>query len=731
MNDDDGLYLVHISIHGLIRGENIELGRDADTGGQIKYVVELARALAGHDQVKEVELFTRKVEDRRVDAIYSQDTEDLCPGARVVRLPCGPRRYLRKERLWPHLQAYVDACLQYFRRCGRVPDLIHGHYADAGWVAAQLGRLLEVPVVFTGHSLGRVKLQRMVEQGQNRDRIWERYQFEHRIDGEESALETADFVIASTMQEIEEQYQIYEQYVPERMEVIPPGVDLSRFSPPQAGDPLPPIAANVDCFLCDPEKPMILTIARPDERKNLPALVDAFGRHPQLREQANLVLVLGNREDLRKLPRASQRVLYEVMLRIDQYDLYGSVAYPKRHAASDVPDLYRLAAQRKGVFVNPALTEPFGLTLIEAAASGLPMIATHDGGPRDILRNCQNGLLVDPLDTAAIGTVLHQAVSDPQQWQTWAEQGLAGVHRCYSWAPHVEAYLERFHKTMRTHPDDYTGVELVSERVKGRLATADRMLISDIDYTLTGDNDALANLAERIRSQRKMLFGVATGRHFVSAMEAMEEYKLPQPDITITSVGTEIRYGPQLAIDRSWERHIGFQWHRARITDCMELFAPLGLELQPEENQFPHKISYVLPDPLPPELDPRKLQAHVRRCGLRAKLIFSHDAYLDIIPIRASKGLAVRWLAFRWGLPADRILVAGDSGNDEEMLAGHTLGIVVGNYSPELEGLRGRDRIYFAEGNHAAGISEGIDYYDFFGAIRLPQPEEDAEDERV
>ena len=50
------------------------------------------------------------------------------------------------------------------------------------------------------------------------------------------------------------------------------------------------------------------------------------------------------------------------------------------------------------MFVNPALTEPFGLTLIEAAASGLPVVATNDGGPQDILRLCGNGVLVDPLD---------------------------------------------------------------------------------------------------------------------------------------------------------------------------------------------------------------------------------------------------------------------------------------------------------------------------------------------
>ena len=67
-----------------------------------------------------------------------------------------------------------------------------------------------------------------------------------------------------------------------------------------------------------------------------------------------------------------------------------------------MPELYRLAARRRGVFVNPALTEPFGLTLVEAAASGLPVVSTADGGPRDILDACGHGELVDATDPDAI-----------------------------------------------------------------------------------------------------------------------------------------------------------------------------------------------------------------------------------------------------------------------------------------------------------------------------------------
>jgi len=87
--------------------------------------------------------------------------------------------------------------------------------------------------------------------------------------------------------------------------------------------------------------------------------------------------------------------------------------------------------------------------------------------------------------------------------------------------------------------------------------------------------------------------------------------------------------------------------------------------------------------------------------------------FLDILPYRASKGKAIRYLSYKWGIPLKNLLVCGDSGNDAEMLKGEPLGVVVGNYSPELETLRSAKQIYFAEKTYAGGILEGIRHYQF------------------
>ena len=97
-----GLYLLRVSMHGLIRAHNLELGRDADTGGQTKYVVELTRALAEHPDVDQVELLTRQVFDAKVADDYAEPFEALADKARIVRLPLpeiGTRRTSRRVRV--------------------------------------------------------------------------------------------------------------------------------------------------------------------------------------------------------------------------------------------------------------------------------------------------------------------------------------------------------------------------------------------------------------------------------------------------------------------------------------------------------------------------------------------------------------------------------------------------------------------------------------------------------
>lgn len=711
-----GLFLVLVSVHGLIRGRNLELGRDADTGGQVKYVVELASALARDSRVARVSLLTRRVRDTEVSSDYGRVRESLESGAELVRIEAGPEGYIRKEELWDHLDSFADNALDWLRKQPRLPDLIHGHYADAGYCGLRIANQLGIPLVFTGHSLGRVKRRRLLASGIKDDVIEARYNMARRINAEEDSLAAAQLVVASTANEVEDQYALYDYYQPEHMAVIAPGTDLQRFYPPDGGESAHPLAADIRRFLQEPDKPMILALSRPDERKNIAALVDAFGESQPLQQIANLVIVAGNRDDIRELDPGARNVWTELLLSIDQHDLHGKVGYPKHHRADDVPGIYRLAAASGGVFVNPALTEPFGLTLLEAAASALPVVATEDGGPQDILASCRNGILVNPLDTKAIAEALLQILSDRKRWEEYAANGLRGVQAHYSWKAHASSYLTQIEPLVERHaPAAPPAAHLFR-----RPLYYDRALFSDLDQNLlSSDSESLRALIELMRKNRQAAaFGIATGRPLESALQAMKRFGIPQPDVLITSVGTEIHYAPQLTADESWARHIDFMWNPVAIRRVLGQLPGLALQEKSQQSQF--KISYYYDAAKAPPL--AEINSLLHQQDQTVNTLLSFGQFLDVLPVRASKGFALRYFATQWSIPLEQILAAGGSGNDEDMIRGNTLAVVVANrHQEELSELVDAQRIYFAQKPHAAGILEAIDYYDFYGQCRMPE----------
>ena len=706
---ENGIYVMLLSVHGLIRGQEPELGRDPDTGGQVLYVLELAKALAKHPEVAQVDLLTRLVKDPAVPPEYACPEESLGPHARILRLPFGPARYLRKELLWDHLDYLVDSYLAFARGLPRLPDILHSHYADAGYVAMRLSSLLGIPFIHSGHSLGRCKRARLLAAGRKEAALERTFHFTRRIQVEEEVLAHAVLVVASTRQEVAEQYGMYSSFHPARAAVLAPGTDTSRFAPPRRAMPLPAVAAKVDRFLREPGLPMLLCIGRPVPGKNLQGLVRAFGEDPELRKRANLVLVAGNRQDIGDLDKESRTTWKQLLLAIDRYDLYGQVAIPKTHDPADIPDLYRLAAQRRGLCVNPSFAETFGLTLIEAAASGLPLAVTGTGGPGDIVANCRNGVVFDAIDPSAIAAALREALASRRRWREWSRNGLRGVHAFYTWDAHVARYLKGLRRILRKGQKSRRR-ELAGIRSGGAspFLRAEWVLVCSLESALLGAPAALEQLQAWLgRNQGRVTFGIATGHSLDSALWLLRKARVAPPDLLITSVGTAIQYGPDWRPDLGWESHIGKGWRREELARVLK---PLpGLRPQAHRMQGLWKLSYHVNPRKLPELS--EIYALLHQRGLRAKLIYSRSSLLDVLPQRASKGQAVRYLAIKWGLPLDHFLVAGASGNDYDMLTGDTRGIVVANHSSELGRLRGRERIHFAAQPSAAGVLEGLEHY--------------------
>jgi len=408
------------------------------------------------------------------------------------------------------------------------------------------------------------------------------------------------------------------------------------------------------------------------------------------------------------MPDNEREVLTDILLLMDKYNLYGKMAIPKRHdTQNEVPELYRIAADTGGVFINAALTEPFGLTLIEAASCGVPVVATDDGGPRDIIENCKNGILVDVSDTKNISKAINKILDDKKLWEKLSENGMKNVREHYTWKAHAEKYLKEIGKIAGRRKDE----EKVFAQVGRKLLDVKKLIVSDIDHTLLGDDDALKEFIQHLdNTDSKVGFAVATGRTVDSAFNVLKENNVPYPDIIISSVGAEIYYDyrGRLIYSTGWEAHIKHQWNREKIKKLLARFD--FLQYQEDDAQRKFKISYYTSDV---HKNLEKVKSTLIKNKIKANVIFSHGQYLDILPYRASKGKAIRYLAYRWNIPYESILVAGDSGNDLEMLKGDLLGVVVANYSSELESLKGQNRIYFANRKYAGGIVDGMEHYHF------------------
>ena len=738
--NEKGLYIQLYSIHGLIRGESPELGRDADTGGQVNYVLELARNLARRDDIDQVDLVTRLIDDKLVAEEYSRQIEPLADKARIVRIQCGGRKYIRKELLWPHLEEFIDKSIKFLKKQQRIPDIFHGHYADAGYVALELAKAFDVPFIFTGHSMGRNKKEKLLADGLNEERINKHYFMDSRIHVEEKIIGQADLVVTSTQQEIDKQYGLYESKVKGDFAVIPPGIDLDTFYP-YYNYQLDPESANEETkqarmalvrqlrrFWTVHDKPFILALCRPDHRKNITGLIEAYGTNYDLQAIANIAVFAGIRQNITEMEENERAVLTDMLLQMDRFDLYGKMAIPKKHDfVTEVPELYRLCAESRGVFVNPAMVEPFGLTLIEASATGLPIVATNDGGPVDIVANCNNGILVDARKPEEIGEAIKSILVDREQWEHFSNNGISGVHNHYSWPSHCQKMMDRIRSTfpglLQEHKDESTMNKEERPSFGKRLTSLNRLMITDIDNTLVGDKAGLQRLLALLERYRNTIaWGVATGRSLELTLEAMTENNIPISDVLICSVGTEVYYGPDLRKDKGWQQHISHRWKP------MDIKAVLGeldfLNSQEAEGQRSHKISYYMQDR---EGYLTEVHRRLKEAKLQCNVIYSHGQFLDILPYRASKGMAIKYLKYKYEFSADRVMVAGDSGNDADMLKRETNALVVGNYSEELNNLRGRARVYFSDKTYAAGIIDGLIHYNFLPAEEAVQVDEQGE----
>ena len=473
-----------ISPHGYFAQEDV-LGKP-DTGGQVVYILDQVKALeqhlnkslldAGIETSPKIIILTRLIPNsdstscnQRIEKIHN--TKNVW----ILRVPFRDHNkkntdnWISRFEIWPYLEEFAeDSYKELLVEFGTRPDLVIGNYSDGNLVATILAKKFRVTQCNVAHALEKSKY---LYSGLYWKELEDQYHFSSQFTADLIAMNSADFIITSTYQEIagrEDSIGQYESYVNFTMpglyriaggvnifhpkfNILPPGVNAEVFFPyHQKENRISEMTEEVNHKLFqsksdriigdlkNPELPLIFSMARLDKIKNLTSLVKWFGESEELQSLANLIIVAGKINPEHSTDSEEKEQIYLMHDYIIKYNLKEKIRWIQGDADRQrVPEFYRLIADKRGVFVQPALFEGFGLTVIEAMRSGLPTFATHYGGPLEIIENKVSGFHIDPINgnetTEKLVSFFKKCKEDESYWQKISQAGIERVDSAFNW----------------------------------------------------------------------------------------------------------------------------------------------------------------------------------------------------------------------------------------------------------------------------------------------------------
>jgi sucrose synthase len=485
--------IVILSPHGWF-GQSDVLGRP-DTGGQVVYILDQVRALEqemrrrlaeqGLEIDPQIMVVTRLIPqaegttcDQRMEPITGTRN------ASILRVPFVNAagevlpHWISRFEVWPYLERFsLDAEREVLAELGGRPDFIIGNYSDGNLVASIMSQRLGVTQCNIAHALEKTKYLYS-------DLYWQanehQYHFSCQFTADLIAMNKADFIITSTYQEIAGtensvgQYEAHGAYTmpglyrvvhgidvfDPKFNIVSPGADPDVYFPAsETGRRLSHLYPEFEKLLFGQEtrhdirgvltqrdKPILFTMARMDQIKNITGLVRWYGECPELRDSANLLMVAGH-IDPAAASDNEEREQIELMHRLmDDYQLDGQIRWLGMHLDKGFAgELYRVIADQGGAFVQPALFEAFGLTVIEAMGTGLPTFATHFGGPMEIIEDGVSGFHIDPNHGARaaqrMADFFARCREDPEHWTRISRAALARVNERYTWKGYAERLM--------------------------------------------------------------------------------------------------------------------------------------------------------------------------------------------------------------------------------------------------------------------------------------------------
>jgi sucrose synthase len=473
-----------ISPHGFF-GQAGVLGKP-DTGGQVVYILDQVRALEremrasiwnqGLEVEPQIVVLSRLIPE--ADGTTCDEALEPIMGtehARILRVPFRDgngdvlREWVSRFEIWPYLEEFaLEAEGRLVAELGEKPDFILGNYSDGNLVASIMAYRMGVTQCNIAHALEKTKYL-------NSDLFWEAHEAEYHFSCQYTAdlisMNTADFIITSTYQEIAGtdesvgQYESYQSFTmpglfrvlsgidafDPKFNVVAPGADPEIFFPFTEEDRrMEDVRKEIEELvygsdgphalghLEDRERPLLFAMSRLDRIKNMAGLLEWYAREPELRSLVGLLLVGGEVDPELSDDRDERKQIEDMRHLFDEHGLDGDVRWVQMQTDKNrVGELYRVVADTRGAFVQPALFEGFGLTVVEAMSSGLPVFATRFGGPLEVVQDGRSGFHIDPHhgDAAARRMVefFQRCAEEPGYWEEISSGAITRVRERYDW----------------------------------------------------------------------------------------------------------------------------------------------------------------------------------------------------------------------------------------------------------------------------------------------------------
>ncbi|KAL3696760.1 hypothetical protein R1sor_010836 [Riccia sorocarpa] len=484
--------VVILSPHGYF-GQAGVLGLP-DTGGQIVYILDQVKALEAEMILKvkaqglevnpRILVVTRLIPDsqgtscnKRLEKIHGTQN------CHILRVPFRSedgvlRKWISRFDVYPYLEKFTeDVSTEVRAELGGTPDLLIGNYTDGNLVASLLAHRLGVTQCNIAHAL---EMTKYPESAIFWKKFEEKYHFSCQFTADLIAMNHADFIVTSTYQEIMGSQDVVGQYESHsaftmpglyrvvkgidvfdpKFNIVSPGADMDIYFPfTDTERRLTALHPSIEELLYSEEqndvhigvlkdktKPIIFSMARLDKVKNMSGLCEIYGKNKRLQELANLVLVAGDIDPNKSKDREEVKEIERMHELIEQYQLQNNFRWIQaQRNRVRTGELYRYIADSGGVFVQPALYEAFGLTVVEAMTCGLPTFATLHGGPLEIIEHEKSGFHIDPYHGDGVSRMLvtffERCTADQSYWRSISDAGLERIYSRFTWKLYAERLM--------------------------------------------------------------------------------------------------------------------------------------------------------------------------------------------------------------------------------------------------------------------------------------------------